>query len=69
MALTEKISVIKRFFGHCGDLAEKISVNTLKTRSKCLFWGVQEEITEKISVKTARNDEFAEITEKISDRR
>jgi hypothetical protein len=64
--LTEIFSVIRRFFGHCRDLAEKISVNSLITGSKRLFRGVQEEIEEKISAKSARNDEFAGITEKIS---
>jgi hypothetical protein len=64
--LTEIFSVIGAFFGICRDLAEKISVNSLKTRSECQFRGVQEEITEKISAKSARNDEFAEIAEKIS---
>ncbi|MDF2924765.1 MAG: hypothetical protein K0R57_3679 [Paenibacillaceae bacterium] len=66
MRLTEIFSVNWTVFGIYRDLAEKISVNSLKTRSKCLFWGVQEEIAAKISVKTARNDEFAEIAEKIS---
>jgi hypothetical protein len=64
--LTEKISVIRRLFGICRDLAEKISVNSLKTGQICLFRRVQEEITEKISAKSARNDEFAGIAEKIS---
>jgi hypothetical protein len=64
--VTEIFSVIRTFFGNCRDLAEKISVNSHQTRSKCLFWGVQEELTEKISAKSPRNEEFAEIAEKIS---
>ncbi|MDF2927171.1 MAG: hypothetical protein K0R57_6085 [Paenibacillaceae bacterium] len=64
--ITEIFSAIRTFFSICRDLAEKISVNSLKTRYKYLFRGVQEEITEKISAKSARNNELAEIAEKIS---
>ncbi|MDF2926141.1 MAG: hypothetical protein K0R57_5055 [Paenibacillaceae bacterium] len=64
--ITEIFDLIRRFFDIYRDLTEKISVNSLQTRSKCLFRGDQEEIAEKISAKSARNDEFAGIAEKIS---
>ncbi|MDF2921275.1 MAG: hypothetical protein K0R57_189 [Paenibacillaceae bacterium] len=66
MKFTEKISVIKDFFGHCRELTEKISVNSLKYRKIWSFQVVWQKIAEKISAKSARNEGFAGITEKIS---